>query len=80
MYNNMDMDAFFGAGNARARVAPSDALLAAYDAMKADKTALAGFETAFAAEMPFVPLVYKTVLRLTVRIFRGLPPRPAIFL
>ena len=74
LYNNMDMDAFFGTGNARVRVAPSDALLAAYDAMKADKTALAGFETAFAAEMPFVPLVYKNGVATYSKDFSGLTP------
>ena len=74
LYNNMDMDAFFGAGNARARVVPSDALLAAYDTMKADKTALAGFETAFAAEMPFVPLVYKNGVATYSKDFSGLTP------
>ena len=75
LYNNMDMDVFFAdGGDAHTGVSASEALLAAYDAMKADAAGLAAFEAAFAAEMPFVPLVYKNGVATYSKDFSGLSP------
>ncbi len=59
LYNNMDMSPFFEGGQASAGIVQSEALRAAYDAFKADVNAAGAFETAFAAEMPLVPLVWR---------------------
>lgn len=75
LYNNMDMDVFFAeGGDAHTGVSASETLLAAYDAMKADISGLAAFEAAFAAEMPFVPLVYKNGVATYSKDFSGLSP------
>ena len=42
--------------------------------MKADISGLAAFEAAFAAEMPFVPLVYKNGVATYSKDFSGLSP------
>ncbi|MDL2215551.1 ABC transporter substrate-binding protein [Ruminococcaceae bacterium OttesenSCG-928-N02] len=60
LYNNMDLSPFFAAeGAANYGISISPQLLAAYNAMRADDTATADFEAAFAAEIPFAPLVYR---------------------
>ena len=75
LYNNMDMDVFFSdAGEARTGLALSEELLAAYDGMKADISGLSAFETAFAGEMPFVPLVYKNGVVTYDKQWSGLTP------
>ncbi|HIV87382.1 MAG TPA: hypothetical protein H9896_04675 [Candidatus Pygmaiobacter gallistercoris] len=75
LYNNMAMDAFFtDGGEARTGLALSEELLAAYRGMKADIAGLAAFETAFAEQMPFVPLVYKNGVVTYARQWSGLTP------
>ncbi len=60
LYNNMDISPFLEGGQASAGIVQSEALLAAYDAFKADQNAADTFEEAFAAEMPLIPLVWRT--------------------
>lgn len=59
LYNNMDMSPFFEGGQASVGIVQSEALAAAYTAFKADQNTAGALETAFAAEMPFVPLVWR---------------------
>ena len=61
-------------GEARTGLALSEELLAAYRGMKADIAGLAAFETAFAEQMPFVPLVYKNGVVTYARQWSGLTP------
>lgn len=75
LYNNMDMSPFFAEdGAARTGLALSEELLAAYEAFKADAGGLAAFEEAFAAQMPFVPLVYRNGAAAYSKNFTGLAP------
>ena len=75
LYNNMDMDVFFSdGGDARTGLALSEELLAAYDGFKADSGALAAFENAFAAQMPFIPLVFKNGVVTYAKGWSGLDP------
>lgn len=60
LYNNMDMSPFFHQGQASWGIVQSDALAAAYAAFKADASAAGAFEQAFAAEMPLVPLLWRS--------------------
>ena len=57
LYNNMDLSPFW-AGEAHWGLAPSDTLLAAYSAFRQNAGNAEGLEAAFAAEMPFLPLVW----------------------
>ena len=59
LYNNMDMSPFFEGGQASVGIVQSEALAAAYTAFKADQNTAGALETAFAAEMPYVPLVWR---------------------
>ncbi len=75
LYNNLNMDVFFSeGGDAHTGTAVSEELLAAYNGMKADIGGLAAFETAFAAQMPFVPLVYKNGVATYSKEYTGLSP------
>ena len=75
LYNNMDMGPFFADGGAaRTGLALSEELLGAYAAFKENAAALGAFEQAFAAQMPFVPLVYKNGVVTYSRNFTGLAP------
>lgn len=75
LYNNLNMDVFFSeGGDAHTGVAVSEELMAAYNGMKADINGLAAFETAFAAQMPFVPLVYKNGVATYSKDYTGLTP------
>ncbi|MDD3429491.1 MAG: ABC transporter substrate-binding protein [Oscillospiraceae bacterium] len=59
LYNNMDMSPFFAdTGAAQYGLTLSAALLESYAAFKADATTAPAFEQVFAAEMPFIPLVW----------------------
>lgn len=58
LYNNMDLTPFWS-GSASVGLAPSEELLAAYAAFRADAAAAAQFEAAFAAEMPYIPLLWQ---------------------
>ena len=49
-------------------------MLAAYDGFKADSGALAAFENAFAAQMPFIPLVFKNGVVTYAKGWSGLDP------
>lgn len=59
LYNNMDMSPFLEGGQASVGIVQSEALAAAYAAFKADQNTAGALEEAFAAEMPFVPLVWR---------------------
>jgi peptide/nickel transport system substrate-binding protein len=57
LYNNMDLSPFWS-GAARYGLAPSETLLAAYRAFRADADNAGEFEQAFAAEFPYIPLLW----------------------
>ena len=59
LYNNIDLSPFFDGGAVSGGIAISDTLRTAYNAMTADVSQYQAFETAFVAEMPFIPLLYK---------------------
>lgn len=59
LYNNMDMSPFFEGGQASVGIVQSEALATAYAAFKADQNTAAALEEAFAAEMPYVPLLWR---------------------
>lgn len=58
LYNNMDISPFLEGGAASVGIVQSEALLLAWDAFCTNLSAAGGFEQAFAAEMPWVPLVW----------------------
>lgn len=72
LYNNMDMSPFFAGGQASYGIVQSDGLLEAYNGFKADQNAAGTFEDAFAAEMPFVPLLWRNGLVAHSRNISGL--------
>lgn len=74
LYNNMDMSPFFEGGGASAGILPSEALAAAYAAFKRNQSAAGAFEAAFAAEMPFVPLLWRNGVVVHSRDIGGLSP------
>lgn len=57
LYNNIDLSPFWS-GEASYGLAPSETLLAAYDAFRLNAGTAADFEAAFAGEMPFIPLLW----------------------
>ncbi len=60
LYNNMDMAPFFTpGGGAHYGIEISPTLAAAYNAFRQNSDALPAFEEAFAAEIPFAPLLYR---------------------
>lgn len=64
LYNNIDLGPFWAGGALSAGLAQSEELAAAYSAFKANKSAAGQFEQAFAAQMPYIPLLwrYNTVI------------------
>lgn len=75
LYNNINLAPFFSAtGDASGGVTVSETLLAAYNAMRADVANEWAFEQAFAAELPFIPLVYKNGVLSANRRLDGLSP------
>ena len=60
LYNNMDITPFLARGSLSSGLAQSEAVTQSYMAFRANKSAAAAFEQTFAAEMPFVPLVWRT--------------------
>ena len=73
LYNNMDMSVFW-TGEAHVGLAPGETLTAAYNAFKADAAGAAALEQAFAAEMPFIPLLWKNGAVTASRRITGLTP------
>lgn len=59
LYNNMDMSPFFEGGSASVGIVPSEALTLSYAQFKENQSAAGAFEAAFAAEMPYVPLLWR---------------------
>ena len=75
LYNNINMSPFFSAaGDAHYGIVPSEALLGAYRAAKADLAAYGAFEQAFAAELPFLPLIYKNGVVTYTKQLKGFAP------
>lgn len=72
LYNNMDMSPFMEGGGASAGIVQSEALSAAYDAFRSNMSAAGAYEAAFAAEMPFVPLLWRNGTVVHTRSIRGL--------
>lgn len=60
LYNNMDISSFLPEGALSAGLAQTEGVAAAYAAFRANKSAAPAFEQAFAADMPFVPLVWRS--------------------
>ena len=72
LYNNMDMSPFMEGGGASAGIVQSEALSAAYAAFRGNMSAAGAFEEAFAAEMPFVPLLWRNGTVVHTRSIEGL--------
>ena len=72
LYNNMDMSPFMEGGGASAGIVQSEALTAAYTAFRGNMSAAGAFEEAFAAEMPFVPLLWRNGTVVHTRSIEGL--------
>lgn len=72
LYNNMDMSPFFAEGGASAGIVQSEALAAAYDAFRRNMSAAGAFEQAFAAELPFIPLLWRSGTVIHTRNVQGL--------
>ena len=72
LYNNMDMSPFMEGGGASAGIVQSETLSAAYDAFRNNMSAAGAYEAAFAAEMPFVPLLWRNGTVVHTRSIRGL--------
>ena len=74
LYNNMDMSPFFAGGSAGIGIVQSEALDAAYAAFKQNQSAAGQFESVFAGEMPFVPLLWRNGILVHSREMNGLSP------
>lgn len=72
LYNNMDMSPFMEGGGASAGIVQSEALTAAYAAFRSNMSAAGAYEAAFAAEMPFVPLLWRNGTVVHTRSIEGL--------
>ncbi len=58
LYNNMELTPFWS-GAASYGIAPSETLLNAYTILRADASTANSFETIFASEMPYIPLLWR---------------------
>ena len=72
LYNNMDMSPFMEGGGASAGIVQSETLTAAYNAFRGNMSAAGAYEAAFAAEMPFVPLLWRNGTVVHTRSIDGL--------
>ena len=70
LYNNMDLMPFW-TGNARYGLAPSQTLLDAYALFRADASQAGAFEEVFAAEMPYIPLLWRSSVTVANRSVSG---------
>jgi peptide/nickel transport system substrate-binding protein len=70
LYNNMDLSPFWS-GSARYGLSTSETLLAAYRAFRADAGLAGKFETAFSAEMPYIPLLWQGGVTVSTRRVSG---------
>lgn len=71
LYNNMDLSPFWS-GSARYGLAASAELLAVYNAFRADAGYAGEFEDAFAAEMPYIPLLWHGGVTVSSRRVSGI--------
>ncbi len=71
LYNNMDLTPFWS-GSARYGLAASPDLVAVYDAFRADAGYAGEFEDAFAAEMPYIPLLWHGGVTVSSRRVSGI--------
>lgn len=71
LYNNMDLSPFWS-GSARYGLAPSAELLTVYGAFRADAGYAGEFEDAFAAEMPYIPLLWHGGVTVSSRRVSGI--------
>ena len=58
LYNNIDLSPFWS-GSARYGLAVTQQLLEAYNLMRADSSAAGAFESLFAEQMPYIPLLWR---------------------
>lgn len=59
LYNNMDITPFLPDGALSTGLAQTEGVMQSYAAFRADENAAGAFEQAFAADMPYVPLVWR---------------------
>lgn len=71
LYNNMDLSPFW-TGEAHWGLAPSEGLTAAYAAFRQNAGTAEDLEAAFAAEMPFLPLVWHSGTVISSRRVSGI--------
>lgn len=64
LYNNIDLSPFWTGGALSNTLAQSEELQTAYNSFRANKSAAGQFEQVFAAQMPYIPLLwrYNTVI------------------
>lgn len=71
LYNNMDLSPFWS-GSARYGLTPSDLLLTLYNVFRANTDYAGEFEEAFAAEMPYIPLLWHGGVTVSSRRVSGI--------
>lgn len=74
LYNNMDQNVFLKGGAASVGVSPSEGLLSAYAAFRQSTDGAEAFETAFSAELPYIPLLYRRGTVSYARTITGVQP------
>lgn len=72
LYNNMDISPFLEGGAASVGIQPSETLTASYEAFCANLSAAGAFEEQFAAEMPWIPLLWRSGTVVSSRSVSGL--------
>ena len=72
LYNNMDISPFLEGGAVSVGIQQSEALTLSYEAFRANMSAAGAFEQQFAAEMPWIPLVWRSGTVVSSRSVSGL--------
>lgn len=73
LYNNMDLSSLLY-GQPSLYFAKSDELAAAYNLMREDKSNAVAFETLFASQMPYIPLMWRMGTLVTNKSVHGIIP------
>lgn len=72
LYNNMDISPFLEGGAVSVGIQQSEAFTLSYEAFRANMSAAGAFEQQFAAEMPWIPLVWRSGTVVSSRSVSGL--------